>query len=70
MTTTTTDDDVRGSTTTETWTTGNITSTDVEFDVDAYLQQHLGRRHHSAVESASLTAVYLLILLTGVVSAG
>lgn len=64
MTTTkTTDDDVRG-TMTETWI--NVSSTDVEFDVDVYLQQHLGHRHHSAVDSASLTAVYVLILLTGV----
>ena len=48
--------------------TDNISSTDDVFDVDVYLQQHLGSRHHSAVESASLTAVYLLILLTGVVT--
>ena len=56
--------------TTETWTTtvaDNTSSTDVEFDVDVYLQQHLGYRHGNAVESVSLTVVYLLILLTGVV---
>jgi len=48
--------------------TDNINGTDVEFDIDAYLQQHLGYRYHSAAESASLTAVYVLILLTGVVA--
>jgi len=46
----------------------NITnSTDIEFNVDAYLEQYLGYRHRSATESVSLTVVYLLILLTGVV---
>jgi len=66
----TTVDDDRRNWTTETWTTtaaDNISSTGVEFDVDVYLEQHLGYRHRSAVESFSLTAVYLLILMTGVV---
>jgi len=61
------DDAVRGWVT-GAWTTtaaGNISSTDTEFDVDVYLQQHLGYRHRSALESVSLTGVYLLILLTG-----
>ena len=65
MTTTTTDDVIGWMT--ETWMADNVSSTDIDFDADVYLQQHLGRRHHSAVESASLTAVYVLILLTGVV---
>jgi len=63
------DADVRGWTT-ETWTTAaaeNISSTDIEFDVDVYLEQHLGYRHRSDVEAVSLTVVYVLILLTGVV---
>jgi len=52
----------------ETWTTtDNITNTDIEFNVHEYLQQHLGYRHGSTVESVSLTVVYLLILLTGVI---
>jgi len=58
------DDDVRGRATTA---ASNISSTDIEFDVDVYLEQYLGYRHRSAVECVSLTAVYLLILLTGVV---
>ena len=65
--TTMVDDAVRGWVT-GAWTmtaAGNISSTDTEFDVDVYLQQHLGYRHRSALESVSLTGVYLLILLTG-----
>jgi len=58
------DDDVGGRATTA---PDNISSTDIEFDVDAYLEQYLGYRHRSAVECVSLTAVYLLILFTGVV---
>jgi len=52
---------------TTTTTTDDINSTHIEFDVAVYLEEHLGYRHRSAVESVSLTVVYLLILLTGVV---
>ena len=52
---------------TTTTTTDNISSsTHIEFDVAVYLEEHLGYRHRSAVESVSLTVVYVLILLTGV----
>jgi len=52
---------------TETWMTADSSTESIrELNVDVYLEQHLGRRHHSAVESAALTAIYLLILLTGV----
>ena len=69
LTVTTRDDDNERGGITETWMTAaddiSSSSDGSEFDVDVYLEQHLGRRHHSVVESASLTAVYLLILLTG-----
>lgn len=67
---TTTTDDVQTGWMTETWATTSATSaaaadnmTDViqvEFDVDFYLEQHLGYRHRSTGEAVSLTVVYLL----------
>jgi len=62
-----TPDDVVRASATETAADNTSSSTDIEFDVDAYLEQHLGYRRSSAVESVSLTVVYVLILLTGVV---
>jgi len=43
--------------------TGNATTT---VDVDAYLEQSLGRRYRNVVESVALVTVYCVIFLTGV----
>jgi 7 transmembrane receptor (rhodopsin family) len=43
------------------------TTAEAEFDVEAYLQLHLGRRHRDLGESVALIMVYSAIFFTGVV---
>ena len=42
-------------------------STEVPFDVSAFLETHMGSRYRSLLESVTLSIIYSLILLTGVV---
>jgi len=42
--------------------TGNATTV----DVDAFLEQHLGRRYRNLAESVTLVIVYCVIFLTGI----
>jgi len=44
--------------------TGNASAAAV--DVDAFLEQHLGRRYRNMAESVALVSVYCAIFLTGV----
>jgi len=46
--------------------TENATGNATTVDVDAFLEQHIGRRYRTVVESVALVTVYCVIFLTGI----
>jgi len=46
--------------------TANATGNATTVDVDAFLEQNLGRRYRNVAESVALVTVYCVIFLTGI----
>jgi len=50
----------------DTATTTSVNATSSVLDIDAFLEQSLGRRYRNTAESVALVTVYCVIFLTGI----